>query len=648
MLGQPVGQRAGPRVVARRRGRPAPRSRCSRSTAAGPCRAKSPDASAACVQHAVATTLVAGRPRRRAEREQQRRRVGQRVPGLAEVLRRVQGRLGVLERTDRVAPSRHAADRASRVRSQARSTSPSPPSQGWKRRLSSSSSASSGRPAVDQQVGELDAQVVALGDAACAPARAARAAAATGVAGPLEQLVALVPELRVGRARGRAPGRTPRRAASASPRRLTRRDGQVPPDDGVARVDGQRAAPVLDRLVGPVVRVEPVTEQRGRGRVLRVGGRAWPRAPRRRRAGRGSSRCGRRDGRAPGRRRPPAASPSRSSARARRGSRRAGRRRSARGVASASRGPSEVEERDPGRGARRRGRSRGPRRAGSGRSSRPRRPSRFPGQLQGPDVERVEGEGRRRASPRPPRSARADGAAPTSRLRAWSWSGSARRASVTRRSAAWSRPCPGVDDRQLVARRRVPGAQPGGLGERRVRLVVTPRPGQGQAEQVVRLAVDGVGVQAGEPRDGRPQMGLRGGEPAVRVTTGAQRGVRGGVTGVAPQGLGPVGLGRPGGVPVLQQVLAGEVELLHGAETGGFRGLRRRPAGGGGGGSVRGGPGQEQAVALPDLDAGDRRRLERTPRSGPREPGRAPPRAARRRRSAPRPAPRESRRVTSR
>ena len=184
---------------------------------------------------------------------------------------RVAGPLGRGRPRPSASPAARACRaRASWVRSQARSTWPSPPSQGWKRRPSRTASASAGRSAVTSSW-------------ACSTARSSRAPSAVGML-----LQPAQADLGAARRSASAAGRS-RTAAAASPGATARArsyaavaasgscsmvvggHAEVAPDHRVGRVELGRAPPEGERLVGPAVRVAPVTEQRGRGRVGRVG-----------------------------------------------------------------------------------------------------------------------------------------------------------------------------------------------------------------------------------------------------------------------------------------------------------------------------------------------------------------------------------------
>ncbi len=156
-----------------------------------------------------------------------------------------------------------------------------------------------------------------------------------------------------------------------------------------------------------------------------------------------------------------------------------------------------------------------------------------------------------------------------------------------------------VDQGELVVGGAGPGCQPGGLGERLVGFRVAPLAEQGEPEQMVRVPGLGVGVEPGQPLDGGPGVLLGLLEAALLVPADAQRGVRRDVPGVAPQRLLPVRLRGPGGVPVLLQVPADQVELFDARYGGGGGRLDRRLQRGG---RRRRGrlPPQQRTVGRPD------------------------------------------------
>ena len=134
----------------------------------------------------------------------------------------------------------------------------------------------------------------------------------------------------------------------------------------------------------------------------------------------------------------------------------------------------------------------------------------------------------------------------------------------------------GVEPRHREERRTAPRLVPPRLAPRLVGLVRATGAREHLAEAEGRLAVAGVRVQTGLAGERCAQVLLGLGVLPGPVAPRGQRQVRAVVALVAPQGLEPVRLGRPGRVPVLVEVHADEVQLVDGRDVGGRRGLLRR------------------------------------------------------------------------
>ena len=144
------------------------------------------------------------------------------------------------------------------VRSQARRTRPSPPSQGWKWRPSRTDKAWPGTVG-DQQAGELDRQVVPgghYGSGLIEPVESVR----HRFARPLRELVALVPEpaMAGGQLQGPLVGR---RRGGRITLDVERGHRDIAPDHRVRGVQLSRATPGRERIRMPFAGVEPVAEE---------------------------------------------------------------------------------------------------------------------------------------------------------------------------------------------------------------------------------------------------------------------------------------------------------------------------------------------------------------------------------------------------
>ncbi|MNW63098.1 hypothetical protein D3C74_412700 [compost metagenome] len=115
-------------------------------------------------------------------------------------------------------------------------------------------------------------------------------------------------------------------------------------------------------------------------------------------------------------------------------------------------------------------------------------------------------------------------------------------------------PVTGLQTREREVPRGPPGRVPRGLAERVACGLLVPRAGQDLAQEVVGLAVPGVGVAQGQASEGCLEVGPGVGVAPGATGAGGERHVGARVVGVAPQRLLPVGLGRAGRVPVLAQV----------------------------------------------------------------------------------------------
>ena len=124
--------------------------------------------------------------------------------------------------------------------------------------------------------------------------------------------------------------------------------------------------------------------------------------------------------------------------------------------------------------------------------------------------------------------------------------------------------------------RPAPRAGPGRLAQGLVGLVEAARRPQGQAQPVQGLAIVGIGIKPGEGGDGGAKAVDGELVFAPMTVPPAQGGVRADISRLPTERLAPVILGPPGGVVVLSEVHAGQVQLLGRGDGGGRRGLARR------------------------------------------------------------------------
>src|ERR1035437_612767 len=128
-----------------------------------------------------------------------------------------------------------------------------------------------------------------------------------------------------------------------------------------------------------------------------------------------------------------------------------------------------------------------------------------------------------------------------------------------------------IEFRKSVISGCSPRSVPRGFEERSVGLIKAALMPQCNAELIMRFAVIGVGVAAGESGDGSTQMRFGLSQLAALKMPRPERRIGAGVPGVAADGFEPVRLGATCRMPVLLKVQARQVQFIG---TGDF--FRRR------------------------------------------------------------------------
>src|ERR1700733_11596644 len=119
-----------------------------------------------------------------------------------------------------------------------------------------------------------------------------------------------------------------------------------------------------------------------------------------------------------------------------------------------------------------------------------------------------------------------------------------------------------VDLGEAVISGSAPGGVPGALIEGLIGFIWTLQIRERQADGIVRLAVEWIGVAHGEAGDGGQEMFLRLREFAAIQVPAAQGKIAAAVARVARNGLAPIDLWRAGWVAILLKVEAVQKELV--------------------------------------------------------------------------------------